>query len=263
MASDTPPSFRWQSPRQLFKFVLASYAARFNHSRLARNEQNPWHRKDKSMIPLNPAQAESIFLPIGVFQLDKIPPEVRLKIYREYFIELSKDPLLYREVLESYYGNYNFRLWNHNELKFHKNVSMNLVRSMRHLTLEYADHKDSSPAGSQHIREHIFATSVDHTENLPNFDQFIKKVWYEPVNAKIHQAMNLKTLTVSVRINDGQASLSGILDLVDLVFLYFPALEKFTVYNLYTFLARFRTFGLGPNFLEALEKELITKKNVT
>lgn len=140
---------------------------------------------------------------------------------------------------------------------------MNLVRSIRHLTLEYADHKDSSPAGSQHIREHIFATSVDHTENLPNFDQFIKKVWYEPVNAKIHQAMNLKTLTVSVRINDGQASLSGILDLVDFVFLYFPTLEKFTVYNLYTFLARFRTFGLGPNFLEALEKELITKKNVT
>jgi hypothetical protein len=102
---------------------------------------------DKSIILLHSVQAEEIFLRTGVFQLAKIPPEVRLMIYREYFIEVSKDithyqrqypnllvamrgqPLLYRELLESYYQFYNFRLWNHNELNFYNHVSMELVRS--------------------------------------------------------------------------------------------------------------------------------------
>jgi len=282
MESDTPPSFRWQSPRQLSQNVLPSYVRDFTHLRLRRNDnRSPWQ-----MVPFHSVQAESTFLRIGVFQLAEIPPEVRVKIYREYFIQLSKDitqyqrqdpnllaavrgqPLLYREVLESYYGNYNFRLWNHNELNFHNNVSMNLVRSMRHLTLEYADDKDSSPTGSQHIREHIFASSFDLNENLPNFGQFIKKVWYEPVNAKIHQAMNLRTLSVSVQI-DGWSSLSDILDLVDLVFLFFPTLEKFTVHTLYTHVITrhmpliLTTFGLPPNKLDLLKKEFLKKKNVT
>jgi hypothetical protein len=261
--------------------VLPSYVRDFTHLRLRRNDnRSPWQ-----MVPFHSVQAENTFLRIGVFQLAEIPPEVRVKIYREYFIQLSKDitkyqrqdpyllaavrghPLLYREVLESYYGNYNFRLWNHNELNFHNNVSMNLVRSMRHLTLEYADDKDSSPAGSQHIREHIFASSVDLNENLPNFGQFIKKVWYEPGNAKIHQAMNLRTLSVSVQIG-GWSSLSDVIDLVDLVFLYFPTLEKFTVYTLYTFpMTRhmpliLTTFDLPPNKLDLLKKEFLKKKNV-
>jgi hypothetical protein len=235
----------------------------------------------------SPNQTEREFSRTGVFQLSKIPPEVRLKIYREYFIEISKDvtqshrqypnllaalrgqPLLYRELLETYHHCYNFRLGSRSEVDFYNNVSMELVRSIQHLTLEYADRHTPFPVGTQRESQHIFNHNRNIRPILHDFRQFIKYVWYEPIVAKIHQAMNLRNLVVSVRSGPDPAH-STVLDLLDLVFLYFSVLEKFTVYSLQegNFIESSYRWSIhvrarrAPS-LEAVKGELIKKKEVT
>jgi hypothetical protein len=74
-------------------------------------------------------------------------------IYKEYFITVSnhwsksapQPPSLlaavwskvglYHKILEAYYQDYKFMPWSQNEEGFDKNVSMEQVRSMRHLRL--------------------------------------------------------------------------------------------------------------------------------
>ncbi len=82
----------------------------------------------------SPTHIKGAFLRTGVFQLSNVPPEIRLKIYRKYFIDISKDithshqqypnllaavrghPLLYRELLEIYHQCYKFRLGSGSEV---------------------------------------------------------------------------------------------------------------------------------------------------
>ncbi len=104
---------------------------------------------------------------------------------------------------------------------------------------------------------------------LYDFTQLTKYVWYEPIVAKIHQAMNLRTLVVSVQFGS-KPSYSTVLDLLDLIFLYFPVLEKFTVYCLkegYSILSNppwsIHARGRRAPSLEAVEEELIKKKELT
>ncbi|KAE9380116.1 hypothetical protein N431DRAFT_477106 [Stipitochalara longipes BDJ] len=224
-----------------------------NHLPIARPRHSN-HDIGHSLSTLRSAQAHQSFLRKGVFKLFKLPPEVRVIIFRSYFIMLSRDsmhsdrehpnllaaarskPLLYQELLASYHRYYNFRLWCRNEQDFDENVSLELVRSMRHLTLEYND--EQMPPISDERRLSSFSHRIRgppiarsrYDVAYRDFRHFITEVWHEPFNTKIHQAMNLRGIVVSVRMRPSSSE-TGILDLVDLMFTYFPVLEHLAVYT--------------------------------
>jgi hypothetical protein len=86
-------------------------------------------------------------------ELFKLPLEIREMIYTQYFIAISKheqnfypespgllaavgrQSKLYVEVIKVHRQEYNFMLRYKNQVDFDKNVSMELIRSIQHLTI--------------------------------------------------------------------------------------------------------------------------------
>ncbi len=133
-------------------------------------------------------------------------------IYKQYFVAISNHgqnscpqppnllsavchlPELYREVIEVYRREYNFVLWYKNEKDFEENVSLELVRSMQHLTIghgnmEWAsfDHPRSrDPVYYPPYRNRPDGESGEDDEDSSfhvyrDFHNFNEFVWHDPL----------------------------------------------------------------------------------
>jgi hypothetical protein len=93
-----------------------------------------------------------------------------------------------------------------------------------------------------------------------NFRDFIDQVWHNCSLVKIHQAMNLRRLVVSMKLTRS-SSLTGssdVLEFVDLMHLFFPLLGEVRVY----LKVSIRGSTAPASALKVEEKEFTTKKNV-
>jgi hypothetical protein len=187
--------------------------------------------------------------------------------------------------LEAYYKHYDFTLWSTEQEKdFDEPISMKLIRSMRHLTLEQMDldklgeystyeftqYNSSSSAnywlGSQKIIRYDgddlsdSDTTVRVGPRAPRryFRDFIRHEWHNPSLAKIRQAMNLRKLVASIMMRGPTtAPSSDVLEFVDLMHLFFPLLEDVKVQVLNTESWPRKSLSLAKH-----EKEFETKKKV-
>jgi len=174
--------------------------------------------------------------PSEEFGLFRLPAEVQAMIYREYFISISsrkpntesQPPNLlaavrcrseiYRKVHEAYCRHYEFMLplRRRSIVNFDKKVSVDLVRSIRHLTIGNLGLNLSAP---RHLPSRYFQPS-----------DFLDELWNNRHYMKIHQAMQLRSVTINVRLDFSQPE---VLPVLELAFNSFPLLRdlKFCVFQ--------------------------------
>jgi hypothetical protein len=162
--------------------------------------------RDDAPKPLSPQPLEENGPPTEIFGLFKLPLDIKTVIYREYFIAISSHgqnihpeppnllavvrcrPDLYPEVADIYRHEYKFTLWYKNKKDFHNNVSMELVRSIRYLTIGHGGMQQIPPHGNGDISQ-IFGLLPDSRSlrRYRDFDDFTKYAeWHNPLYTKIH-----------------------------------------------------------------------------
>jgi hypothetical protein len=89
---------------------------------------------------------------------------------------------------------------------------------------------DSSYQNRSTRYQRPLASNTRHDSVHRNFQDFIKQVWHNPLNTKIHQATNLRSIVVSLSLQQHFPHPSKVLELVESMYIYFPPLKDLTIY---------------------------------